>query len=196
MAMQKSVLLSLCALLGGVPAASATTLVRQSLGELVSTHQTIVVGEVLEANSYWNPDHTFILTDLRIGITDAVKGDQGADVITVTLLGGSVDDLTTLIVGGAKLELGRSYLLFLNLEGLPGNLRALTVREHVQGAFDVNPGRGGDLVAQSQATRHPLQGDERGIRRPVGGDDGMPLDRLLTLIRTIDRREAGRKEVR
>lgn len=194
--MRRFVLLSFCALLGGVPALSATTLVRQSLEQLVSTHQTIVVGEVLEATSYWNPDHTFIFTDLKIGVSDALKGDSGEGVLTVTLMGGSVGDLTTVIVGGAELELGRSYLLFLNPEGLPGNRRALTIREHVQGAFDIAPGRDGELVAQSQASRHPLQGDERGLRQPIGGADGLPLDRLLNLIRTLDRREAGRKEIR
>jgi hypothetical protein len=194
--MRRFVFLLSWALLGGVPAATATTLVRQSLEQLVTTHQTIVVGEVLEATSYWNSDHTFILTDVRLGVSDVVKGNPSKNILTVTLMGGTVGDLTTVIVGGAALELGRSYLLFLNPEGLPGVRQALTVREHVQGAFDVNPGRSGELVARSQATRHPLQGDERGLRRPVGGDDGIPLDRLLTLIQTLDRRETGRKEVR
>lgn len=193
--MRRFVLFGLLAALWA-PAAVATTLVRRSLGQLVSTHQTIVVGEVLEASSYWNSDHTFILTDLRFGISDFVKGDPGKDVITVTLMGGTVGDLTTVIVGGAELELGRSYLLFLNPEGLPGVRRALTVREHVQGVFDVRPGRDGRLMAQSQASHHPLWPDDRQLESPVGGSDGLPLESLLRSIRTLDRLHSHGPEVR
>lgn len=194
--MRRFVLLSLCALLGGVPTASATTLVRQSLEQLVTTHQTIVVGEVLEATSYWNSDHTFILTDVRIGISDLLKGNANKNILTVTLLGGTVGDLTTVIVGGAALELGRSYLLFLNPEGLPGVRQALTVREHVQGAFDVRPGRDGQLMAQSQASHHPLWPDDRQRETAVGGSDGLPLENLVRSIRTLDRLHARGPEVR
>lgn len=178
------------------PAAVATTLVRQSLGQLVSTHQTIVVGEVLEATSYWNSDHTFILTDVRFGVSDAVKGNPDEGVITITLMGGTVGDLTTVIVGGAELELGRSYLLFLNPEGLPGVRKALTVREHVQGVFHVQPGRDGRLMAQSQASHHPLWPDDRQLESPVGGSDGLPLESLLRSIRTLDRLHSHGPEVR
>ena len=49
-----------------VAPAGATTLIRESLDELVRSNRTIVVGEVVDARSYWNSDGTFILTDVRI----------------------------------------------------------------------------------------------------------------------------------
>jgi len=80
--------------------ASATTLLRQSLDELVASNRTIVVGQVVDAHSYWNKEHTFILTDVRIAPDDVAKGRLQNREVTVTLMGGKVGDLTTLIVGG------------------------------------------------------------------------------------------------
>lgn len=179
------------------PASFGTTLVRENLERLVTSHEAIVIGEVLEANSYWNSDHSFILTDVKIGVSEPLKGPADSnEILTVTLLGGTVGDLTTLIVGGAQLAPGRSYLLFLNQERLPGVERALTVRDHVQGAFDLDTDDNAQLVARSQANRQPLLGDSRGLTHPVGGSDGVPLDRLRVAIRTLDRQDSTRKEVR
>jgi hypothetical protein len=62
----------------------------------------------------------FILTDVRIALHDALKGDAGGRELTVTIMGGEVGDRTVMIVGGPELVEGRSYVLFLNEENLPG----------------------------------------------------------------------------
>ncbi|HYN23348.1 MAG TPA: hypothetical protein VE078_20500 [Thermoanaerobaculia bacterium] len=177
---------------GLVAPAGATTLIRESLDELVAGNRAIVVGEVVDASSYWNEDHTFILTDVRIATYESLKGDAGQE-FTVTLMGGHVGDLTTLIVAGAELIPGRSYLLFLNEENLPGK-RALTVRDHVQGAFDIKMGRDG-LRAVSQAGRHPLVPDRQGYTEAPGGVEGMPLNAMRQSIREAVDRQRARQEV-
>src|SRR6185295_3784332 len=103
-----------------VEPSSASTLLRQSLDGLVAGNATVVVGQVLDAHSYWNDEGTFILTDFRIKATDVLKGNPKDTDFTVTLMGGSVGDLTTLIVGGAELVPGKPYVLFLNEGDLPG----------------------------------------------------------------------------
>lgn len=169
--------------------AGATTLVRMGLEELVKAHHEIVVGEVLDVRSYWNDEGTFILTDVRFAAEQVIKGRLAEkSEITVTLLGGEVGDLATIIVGGAELAPGRSYLLFLDEANLPGAKRALTVREHVQGAFDIELGREG-LRAVSQATRHPLQPDADKRAEPPGGSEGLPLDRMIASIHAIAARQ-------
>lgn len=100
-----------------------------------------------------------------------------------------------MIVGGAELVPGRSYLLFLTPGRLAGGERELTVREHVQGAFDLDE-EDGQWVARSQARVHRLVADERGLSNPVGGSDGVPLAQLLDAIRVLDRQPAGRREVK
>lgn len=176
------------AITAGVAApAGATTLVRQSLDELVVANDTVVVGEVLDAKSYWNADKTFILTDVRVAVADAAKGTPGSEV-TVTLMGGKVGDTTTLIVGGAQLVPGSAYVLFLNREDLPGVKGALTVRDHVQGAFDIKIGKGGALRAVSQANGHPLVPDRLGYIDAPGGTNGFPLNAMLQSIRETVRK--------
>jgi hypothetical protein len=176
-----------------VAPAGATTLMRESLDELVAGNRAIVVGEVVDASSYWNEDHTFILTDVRIATYEALKGDVGQE-LTVTVMGGHVDDLTTLIVGGPELIPGKSYVLFLNEENLPGAERALTVRDLCQGVFEVKIGRGG-LHAVSQANSHPLVPDRQGYADAPGGLEGMPLNAMRQSIRAIADRQSARQEV-
>ncbi|HSK75240.1 MAG TPA: hypothetical protein VLQ45_02185 [Thermoanaerobaculia bacterium] len=172
--------------------ASATTLVRASLDELVAGNEAVVVGEVVDVESYWNAEHTFILTDVRFSVSEVLKGNQRGE-LTVTLMGGRVGDLTTLIIGGPQLFPGNSYVLFLNEESLPG-VQALTVRDLVQGAFDVVMAKDG-LRAVSQANSHPLIADKQGYMDAPGGVEGFPLTAMMTSIREIAARPHTQREM-
>ncbi len=178
---------------GAVAPSSASTLIRQSLDGLVASNATVVVGEVLDAHSYWNETETFILTDVRVKATDVLKGDPRDTVFTVTLMGGSVGDLTALIVAGAELVPGKPYLLFLDEGDLPGAPGARTVVDHSQGVFEVVKARDG-LRAISQANRHPLHPDALGFVDPPGGAKGLLLDAMIRSIRSIADRQDARKE--
>lgn len=169
---------------GTVATAGATTLRRASLEDLVAGNRTVVVGEVVSARSYWNESKTFILTDVRIAAREVLKGDLRKRDLTVTILGGTVDGLTTLIVGGAELFPGKSYVVFLNEEDLPGAKAVPTVREHAQGVFDIVKARDG-LRAISQADRHPLTPDALGFVDPPGGAEGLLLDPMIQEVREI-----------
>lgn len=177
-----------------VTPAGATTLIRESLDELVRSNRTIVVGEVVDVRSYWNADGTFILTDVRVIAHDVLKGNARDREITLTVMGGQVGEITTLILGNPDLVPGNSYVLFLNDEELPGG-KALTVRSLVQGAFDVRIGKDG-LRAVSQANGHPLLPDARGSFEPEGGAEGFPLNSMVQSIRDMVGRDAARREVK
>ncbi len=167
-----------------VAPAGATTLIRQSLDDLVVKNETVLIGEVVDAFSYWNDDGTFILTDVRVVATEVLKGRLEGDEVTVTLMGGTVGDLSTLIVGGAVLEPGASYVLFLGDDDLPGAPGARTVRDHMQGAFDLVQIEG-ELRAVSQANGHPLMPDALGYTEAAGGEEGYPLDGMVETMREI-----------
>lgn len=175
--------------------AGATTLVRAGLDELVAGNGTIVVGQVQDARSYWNADGTFILTDLRVSAIEVLKGRPEMRELTVTTMGGTVGDTTTLIVGGPVLVPGRSYVLFLEREALPGG-RFLTVRDLVQGVFEIRPDGAGAMRAVSQAADHPLLPDGRGELEPPGGARGMQLELLVESIQSIDRAASPRANQR
>lgn len=195
--MQRTKRLALAVLIAALATApvSATTLMRAGLDGLVAGNSKIVVGRVVEAHSYWNQDGSFILTDVRFSATDILKGGLEDREFTITILGGQVDDLTTVILGGAELIPGNSYVLFLNEQNLPGARGALTVREHVQGAFDVKKGADGSLRAISQAVRHPLLPDEKGFAEPPGGAEGLLLKDMIRSIRGIAARQGHQPEV-
>ncbi len=173
---------------------NATTLIHQGLDDLVAGNRAVVVGEVVDASSYWNENHTFILTDVLIATHEILKGDVSEQELTVTIMGGQVGDLTTLIVGGPELIPGNSYVLFLNEEKLPGADHALTVRDLCQGVFDVRIGRDG-LRAVSQANSHPLLPDRKGYADAPGGVEGLPLNAMMQSIRESVDRQRTRKEV-
>ncbi|HWM92821.1 MAG TPA: hypothetical protein VN493_18800 [Thermoanaerobaculia bacterium] len=167
--------------------ASATTLMRAGLDELTKSNSTIVVGEILDAYSYWNAGGTFILTDVRVTVHEVLKGQVKGGELTFTIMGGTVGELTTLIVGGAELQPENSYVLFLDERNLPGvKEKTLTVSDHCQGAFDlVSNGEG--LRAVSQANRHPLVPDRQGSSEPPGGAKGLALDSMVRSIRNLAR---------
>ena len=179
---------------GVVAPASATSLVRASLDDLVVGNGSIVLGEVLDTYSYWNAEGTFILTDVRFKATEVLKGNQMDRELTITMMGGTVGETTTLIIGTAELVPGNSYVLFLNDEDLPGARGVRTVRDHAQGAFDVVMA-GGGLRAISQANRHPLVPDKSGYFDAAGGPEGYPLVVMMKSVREIAGRDGRRPEV-
>ena len=164
--------------------AGATTLIRESLKGLTDQNQTIVYGRVLDIHSYWNAGHSMILTDVRVRPNEVLKGDRKAQEITFTLLGGTVGDITTLIIGGPELVPGSDYILFLNRERLQGEQEFLTVRGLVQGAFEVTD-QGSGKRAYSEALSHGLLPDADGLSEPPGGDQGLALDDMLAQVRQL-----------
>lgn len=164
--------------------ASATTLKRADLAELVRGNAIVVSGRVLGVESYWNGTGTFILTDVTIVADARLKGDAGQREFRFTILGGTVGDLTTMIVGGPEVVPGKSYVVFLNREDLPGVSGVLTVRDLSQGIFDIVDGPQGRR-AVSQAKHEPLVADKFGNTEPVGGAAGITLDQFSRDIRRV-----------
>jgi hypothetical protein len=185
--------LALAIAAGAAAPSSATTLLRQSLDDLVAGNGTVVLGEVLDTRSYWNAEGTFILTDVRVAAQEILKGRAKERELTFTILGGTVGDKTVLIVGGPELIRGSSYMLFLDEEDLPGAPGARTVRDHSQGIFDVKIAKDG-LRAISQASRHPLVPDARGSSVAPGGKEGLPLASMMQTVRELVDR--SRREVK
>lgn len=182
----------LATLLAMAPA-GASTFPRVDLEYLVSENETIVVGEAVAARSYWNDDHSFILTDVTFVVAQTLKGEMAKEIV-VTVPGGTVGELTSAIVGGAELAPGRSYLLFLDRVNMLGVRDVLAVHDHGQGIFDVEL-KDGAVRAFSQARKHELVPDTAGQREPLGGADGIVLDQLIGSVREIALR-GGSNEVR
>jgi hypothetical protein len=157
--------------------ASATSLMRRGIESLTRGNETVVQANVVDIHSYWNTGHTFIFTDVHVRASKRFKGDA-ADDLSFTVMGGSVGETTTLIVGGPDLEPGSEYVLFLSRSDLPGSPGRLTVRDLCQGVFTVRHGR-----ALSEAIGEPLLPDATGSAEVPGGAEGLPLETLAQQIR-------------
>ena len=170
--------------------AGATTMLRMSLDKLVTSNSAVVVGEVVDVESKWNDEGTFILTEVRFEPIEVLAGDLMNLQLTLTIPGGTVGDRTLLVVGTADLHRGHSYVLFLSRVDLPGAENVLAVRDHFQGAFELRKTASG-VRAVSQAVAHRLLPDKAGEAEPPGGFEGLPLETMLDSIRSIARREAA-----
>lgn len=180
----RALALGAVALTAIVPA-SATSIVRTDLGRLVAENALIVTGEVVDVYSHWNEDGNFIVSDVRIVVDDTLKGQHQREVV-FTALGGTVGDLSTVIVGGPEIEVGKRYVVFLNREDVPGRKNALTVRDLSMGIFDVVDSPSG-AWALNQSVRHSLLPDASGSVEPPGGFSGLSLDNLGRAIRDAAR---------
>ena len=170
------VLLVLIAVAFAAIPASATTLVRQGLDRLTAENEMVVHGRVIDIHSYWNAAHTLILTDVHVRSSKQLKGARAED-LTFTVMGGTVGETTTLIVGGPDLAPGSEYVLFLSRIDLPGTPGRLTVRDLCQGVFTVRNGR-----AFSEAAGEPLVPDAQGSAEAPGGAEGLALETLAQQI--------------
>lgn len=178
-------------LVGGIPPAGASTFSRLSLEDLVAENSTIVLGQAVEAHSYWNDSNTLILTDVRVVVSEVLKGELRDGEITVTVPGGTVGGEAVALIGGAQLAPEGWYLLFLREGDLPG---ASIVRDHSQGVFEVRMSKGG-LRAVSQAMQMELVPDDFGNKEAPGGAEGVPLKHLRQRVRDLAAQD-GRREVK
>jgi hypothetical protein len=168
------------ALTAVVPAA-ATSIVRTDLGKMAAANALIVKGEVVDVYSHWNEDGNFIVSDVTVVVDETMKGQHQREIV-FTALGGTVGDLSTVIVGGPEIEVGKRYVVFLNREDIPGRAAALTVRDLSMGIFDVVDAPSGEW-ALNQSLRHPLLPDDSGSIEPPGGFSGMSVDNLRRAVR-------------
>jgi hypothetical protein len=169
--------------LAGTPA-GATTFIRVGIEKLTAESEMVLHAKVIDFHSYWNSDHSFILTDVRLQPIRSLKGAQRRNELVITLMGGTVGDLTSLIVGGPEVVPGTEYVLFMGQTNLPGAANRLSIRELSQGVFTIVEGPGGRR-AVSQVIGHPMLPDASGISEPPGGAGGFGLEDLAQRIRTL-----------
>lgn len=90
--------------------AFATTMIIQDTRALVRGSSDIVVGTVQSVRSRWDARHEHIVTDVEVGISESLKGEQQR--ITLTQLGGEVDGMRLSIPGCPAFKPGEETLLF------------------------------------------------------------------------------------
>lgn len=94
----------------------ATTLVRLSLEQMSQASTAIVRGRATRQDTYWNPQHTQVVTDTTIAVESVVKG-QPPLTLVVEQLGGTIGNFHEYVAGTVRFRPETSYLLFLEPAG-------------------------------------------------------------------------------
>lgn len=107
----------LCAILLGFPVATvATSIKKLDFQEKIRRADRIFTAEIIKKHSYWNEDHSRILTDVTLKVTRKVTGKFTSGTIVITVLGGEIkeENVGLKVSGMPKFELGEEKLLFLD----------------------------------------------------------------------------------
>jgi hypothetical protein len=122
----------------------------------------VIQARVVEMRSDWNPEHTYIFTQVTLKVLRSLSGDV-AGTVTVRVPGGTVDGFTVQMHGAPEFALNQNVVVFLDRwdDGVP------MVNGYFQGLARVEPDLAGNPV---------LRG---------GVADGLPLTELERRVRTV-----------
>ena len=77
------------------------------------THSDVIVaGDVVGKTSYWNEEHTSILTDVTMTVSEIMKGDGVGRTFTFTIPGGEADGWRQSVIPGVEFEVGENVAVF------------------------------------------------------------------------------------
>jgi hypothetical protein len=126
-----------------VAPAGATQVIQQTPQQLAQASSLIVDGKVASVRSYWNEDHSKILTEATVDVAGTHKG-RNVSTVRVVQLGGVVGNVRMTAHGAVTWKRGEDVLLFLE-PSLPG---AYQVTGFSQGKYRIerDPNTGAAFV--------------------------------------------------
>ncbi|KPJ60176.1 MAG: hypothetical protein AMJ46_07585 [Latescibacteria bacterium DG_63] len=88
----------------------------KDLTALTTEAERIVLGEVIEVESSWTPDHRTIYTSITVAVDEYIKNPDVADELTFRIPGGTVGDVTLTVSDTPWFGVGDRAVLFLTSE--------------------------------------------------------------------------------
>jgi len=108
-------------------------MVKVPLEDLVEQADNVLMGEVLDLRSSWDPDGQWIRTYVTISVDDVIKGTLGEGECVVSYIGGVVGEIGLWQSDTPVFEIGQEVFVFLQPDGR-GTFR---VTGRYQGKFTV-----------------------------------------------------------
>jgi hypothetical protein len=116
----------------------ATTFIRTTLKEMCALSSDIVIARVISMKSYLRQEQRRIFTDVELEVDEMLKGQfEKRDRIRLIMYGGTVDGITTTVVGAADFTIGERSVLFLLARQSSQFGRNFVVVGMSQGKFDI-----------------------------------------------------------
>ena len=173
----------------------STVTKRMNLQALINTSADIILGEIISLKSYRSQNGRYIMTDVTVNVRQGLKGSTASRII-VTILGGTVDGITTSVVGSPRFCTAETVILFLNkITGWsPDKSIHYAVVGLSQGKYELRDPRSDNELFVSSATSAELTllPDKSGDVTPPGGEKGITIQEILTTISASSKREEGK----
>ena len=93
--------------------ANATTFAELSLDDLVTHSPVIARGHVGKVESFWNADRTAIYSHVTFQVEEMLRGNVKEKQIVILLPGGTVEDVSQVIIGAPRMESEKELILML-----------------------------------------------------------------------------------
>jgi hypothetical protein len=100
--------------------AGATTVQKFSISDLAKKSETIAVASVDDVSSRWDDNHKEIYTYISLKVLDGVKGSRKNDMLTIRQIGGSVDNIISVVPGMPNFRKGEEVVVFLSAKDRSG----------------------------------------------------------------------------
>lgn len=160
---RKTAILSVLVLTLSVLPAGASTFLAMSEEELVAESSAVVRGTIVSVDSFWNAEHTMIVTEVVVEVEKVVVG-EAPRFVTLRTAGGTVGDYTVLAHGFPTFQPGERSLVFLGA----GADEAFRVTGYQLGHYRIHTNRHGVEVAVPTVDQNVrlLSADGRSVERP------------------------------
>jgi hypothetical protein len=120
--------------------ALATTVQKLTLQELTKKSNAIVVATVEDAVSSWDAGHKEIYTFYTLRVTQGVKGSAKDATITIRQIGGTVDNIASIVPGMPSFKKGEEVVVFLTQKDAAGYPWVMGLQ---QGKYSITTGKDG-----------------------------------------------------
>jgi len=98
--------------------AFSSSIKQLDINELLSQSELAFEGKVNELRTRWNANKTDIFTDITFQVDEVIFGEYSGQTITLTFVGGSIDDATMVIEGSKMPSLNERGIYFVSSTSL------------------------------------------------------------------------------
>lgn len=152
-----------------------------TLQELTRKSSDIIIGKVQSINCfYYNNDTTRIYTSVKVQADVTIKGNVDEnEIVEIIFYGGTLNGVSTKVLGSSNYELGEETLLFLNERVSKKFGRRFVVKGRSQGKF---------TIVNDEITRdsmYPLPETKNGLILPVSQTTSISKNTLLNKINSF-----------
>ena len=173
-----------------VSSSSATTLIELTLEDLCMKSSDIIITHVKSMNSYCNSEKTRMYTDIYLEVEDTIKGQcQKQSNIKLTLYGGTVDGITTYVVGSPQFKVGEQTLLFLSeRQSEKTGKKYFSIVGFNQGKFNlVTDSKTKENKVIRDQKEFPLKLEKNSINHILAGSQSLSLPDFLNYIKMFSK---------